>query len=299
MNLHLFSLKVFCTVVEKKSFSKASRFLCLTQPAVSLQVKSLEEYFDTRLLNRTKDGVKLTEPGEILYRHAKQFSVLIDDLKQEMSRWNGVSKSYLNIGACIFVGGYILPRFLANFKKKYPEIEISLTISNASRIIDGIISGSFHVGWICNPTTASDKGFVIEEFGKEPLSLISPSDYDPHGEISLGDLAKERFVMIDGDCGSHLTIGEYFRKNNINLEDINIVATFGNSEAIKTAVEEGMGLSIVPQKAISKELKLGTLKETELKEGRLWQNYYLVYTSQQRNNSPTDRFLNYLRTSSL
>lgn len=90
MYIHLYGLKVFSAVVEKKSFSEAAANLHITQLAVSLQIKSLEEYFNTRLLNRTRSGVKLTEPGGVLFKYAKQFSKLDDEFKYEMSSWNGV-----------------------------------------------------------------------------------------------------------------------------------------------------------------------------------------------------------------
>ncbi|MCK4390849.1 MAG: LysR family transcriptional regulator [Desulfobacterales bacterium] len=300
MDINLFSLRVFCTIAERGSFSKAAVSLHLTQPAVTHRIKSLEDFFNTRLLNRTREGVKLTKSGEVVYNYAKQFWRLSDDLKYEISRCSGDLKSgfTLNIGACTTTGGYIFPGIIAAFKKEHPETEISLEVSNSSIIIEHILNGDLHLGWMCNPTAIKNKNVEIEEFGREPLCLIAPANYSTGLEqkMALKDLTGQKFIMKHEDCGIKGTIAKYFLRDNIKLEDLKIVMTVSDTGAIKEVVEAGMGLAIVPKRTVVKEIESGALKEIELKGESLWQGYWLVYTPQTIKTAEVSRFLDFMKT---
>ncbi len=296
MNFNLYSLKIFCMVVEKKSFSKAASALYLTQPAVSLQIKSLEEYFGTHLLNRKRE-IGLTRSGEILYRYAKKIFGLFRGLEQEISYCDRGSKLHFNIGACVVPGEYMLPKIVAAFQSKNPNAKIFLEVSKSSVIVEHILDGTLHLGWICNPASAKNKRLVIEEFGREPLLLIAPPSYSEVGaqKISLHDLMKVRFIIKDDDCGSRIGLDEYLQKNNVKLEEFKNIMTVNDYGAIKKMVEEGMGIAIVPKRAVARELELGTVKQIELRDGNLRQKYYLVYDPKKIKHFGIDKFLIFLK----
>jgi DNA-binding transcriptional LysR family regulator len=209
----------------------------------------------------------------------------------------------LNIGACTFTGRYIFPKIIADFKKECFETEISLEISKCPIIIEHILRGSLHFGWICcSSASIKDKDLVVEEFGKESLSLIAPANYSKanNEKISLSNLTEEKFIMMDKDCGIRLTFEEYLQRNNRKLEDLNVIMTVGDNEAIKKVVGESMGLAIVPKRTIVKEIASGVLNEIKLKEGKLWQKYWLIYNLKRiAKTSEINHFLNFLKSRNL
>ena len=125
-------LRVFCAVAETKSFSKASELIHLTQPAVSLQIQAMEELYETRLFDRSGNTINLTPAGEILYKRAKEILALYSEAQQNISEITGAIKGSLSIGASSTIGNYLLPHIIAAFKKKVPQVNISLVVSNNS-----------------------------------------------------------------------------------------------------------------------------------------------------------------------
>ena len=129
-------LKVFCTVAETKSFSKASEIIHLTQPAVSLQIQALEELYETKLFDRSSNMVSLTSAGEVLYRYAKEILALYAAAEKNIGELTGLVKGSISVGASSTIGNYLLPSVVADFRRTHPKIKIHLFVVNTKRVID-------------------------------------------------------------------------------------------------------------------------------------------------------------------
>src|SRR5271169_3019420 len=129
-------LKVFCTVADTKSFSKASEIIHLTQPAVSLQIQALEELYETRLFDRSSSTVSLTPAGEILYKYSKEILALYSAAEKNIGELTGLVKGSISVGASTTIGNHLLPTVIADFRRTHPKIKIHLSVGNTKRIVE-------------------------------------------------------------------------------------------------------------------------------------------------------------------
>ena len=129
-------LRVFCTVAETKSFSKASEIIHLTQPAVSLQIQALEELYETKLFDRSSSTVTLTPAGELLYKYAKHILSLYSSAEKEVGELTGLVKGSISVGASTTIGNYLLPQVICDFRKKRAKVKINLGVGNTKMIVD-------------------------------------------------------------------------------------------------------------------------------------------------------------------
>ena len=153
-------LKVFCTVAETKSFTRTSRIVHLSQPAVTLQIQALEEFFETKLFDKTDKQVSLTAAGKILYEHATHIIGHYNEVIKELNKLTGTMKGAIEIGASTTLGNYILPPIIVDFKRMHPKIKIKLRIGNTERIEDLLHSGFVDFGIVEGKTS---KGKTITE----------------------------------------------------------------------------------------------------------------------------------------
>ena len=173
MGMEDHKLKVFCTVAETRSFSKASEIIHLTQPAVSLQIQALEEVYETKLFDRTSSNVMLTPAGEILYKYAKEILSLFADAEKDIGEITGLVKGSISLGASSTIGNYVLPAVIADFKRKNPKIKIHLLVGNTKRIVEFLNAGNIDLGlvegevtkYIFDGVTIQDREFQIDSHG--------------------------------------------------------------------------------------------------------------------------------------
>ena len=139
--MDLWQLKIFCKVVELKSFSNAGKVVHLSQPTVSSHIKDLEDHFGCRLIDRLSKEAVATKAGDLLYRYAREILALCDEAETAVAEFNGKIKGKLLLGGSTIPGGYLLPRIIGKFKRKFPDVTIALTIADTEKIIDEVLSG--------------------------------------------------------------------------------------------------------------------------------------------------------------
>ena len=166
-------LKVFCTVAETKSFSKASEIIHLTQPAVSLQIQALEELYETKIFDRSSNTVVLTPAGEILYRYAKEILSLYAAASKDIGELTGLVKGSISVGASTTIGNHVLPSVIADFKKTHPKIKVHLLVGNTKRIIELLNSGNVDVGLAEGDVTKQK--LIVERLIQDELAVIVSS----------------------------------------------------------------------------------------------------------------------------
>src|SRR3989337_1818327 len=148
MGMEDHKLKVFCTVAETKSFSKASEIIHLTQPAVSLLIQAIEEIYETKLFDRASSTVTLTPAGEVLYRYAKDILNLYAAATKEIGEMTGLVKGSISIGASTTVANYLLPVVIADFRKTHPKIKVHLLVGNTKRVVELLNAGVIDIGFV-------------------------------------------------------------------------------------------------------------------------------------------------------
>ena len=276
MEVDLLSLRVFVAVVEKGSLSEAARSLGLTQPAVTYQVKRLEESFGLPIVKRGKLGIRLTPAGETLYRYAKRLTDLHDELMAVMEGYReGVSET-LKVGVCPVAGELILPMIADALKDHHPELKLSTQISYFPPILDGLLSGELDVGII--EIRARHKGIMVEELLKEPFLLVASPDQVTEGaNLSLKDLQGTKIFLREEAVGIKATVEGFLNSKGMRLNDFEVVSVAGSNEAIKKMIKEGMGVSFFPMEMVRQDLERGELKEIPLKEGVPVLKFFLAY----------------------
>ncbi len=287
-------LRVFCAVVEKKSFSRASEAVFLSQPTVSLQIRALEQELGTRLLDRQGREVSVTGSGKLLYGYARKILQIADEAEQAIAQLKGLIVGEIIIGASTIPGEYILPGLLAEFKGKYPGIEINLAIGDTKEIIRKVIENEVEVG-VVGQREGSEK-LVFHGFSTEKLVLIAPvhSPLLPHDQITVGELRKVPFILRESGSGTRGTVERRLREIGVKETDLNIVMRMGSTAAVKKAVESGAGVSIISERAIEKEIKLGLLKKVPVKGLELQREFFTVHRRGRSHSPAIEALLKFL-----
>ncbi|MCX8030292.1 MAG: selenium metabolism-associated LysR family transcriptional regulator [Thermodesulfovibrionales bacterium] len=295
MSLEDHKLKVFCTVAETKSFSKTSEIVHLTQPAVSLQIQALEEYYETKLFDRTSNTITLSPSGEVLYKYAKYILALYSAAEKEIAKITGHTKGNVTIGASTTIGNHILPNVIFDFKKKHPKVKMNIFIENTRKIMDLLNTGAIEFGLV--EGEMSKYKVTLDPIIQDELFVIVPPSHPwaKRKVISIHEITKEPFIMREEGSGTRQVTEKYFSSKGVKLKDLNLTITIGSTESIKEAVESGMGISIVSKWVIRKEVKYGSLVPLSIKEGRLNRNFYLVMNKNAIISHAVTEFLTFLR----
>ncbi|HLR65629.1 selenium metabolism-associated LysR family transcriptional regulator [Virgibacillus alimentarius] len=288
-------LKTFIAVAERKSFSEAAKILFVTQPTITAQVKALEEELDTKLFERTTKKVEMTQSASILLKYAKEIVHLNDVAKKEVLKIEEFMYGDLSIGCSLTIGEYILPEFLKRLKEMYPLINMSVDITNSNNIVEHMKDQLIDVGLVETPI--EDPKMIFEPFWEDELLLIAAPDYFSQDEIRIShDLLKSTpLIMREKGSGTRSVLMNHLKDAGISINDLNIVMELGSTEAIKSAVEAGLGVSIISKHAIKKEQKLQLLKAYTIKNVTFNRYFYIAVRKDQVLKSTADVFVEELK----
>lgn len=289
-------LKVFCTVAETKSFSKTSEIIHLTQPAVSLQIQALEEKYETKLFDRSSSTVSLTPTGEILYKYAKDILALYAAAEKAIGKQTGLVKGSLTIGAGTNIGNYVLPSIITEFRNTHQKIKIYLIVGNSRRVIELINSGNIDIGLV--EGDASKQKIAVKKLLSDELVLIVSPDHSwaKRKDVSISDLVKEPFIFREAGSGTRQIIEKFLSRHGITPYDMKISAVLGSTEAIKDAVENKLGISIISRWAARKENKYGTLRLLNFKEEKMVRDVSFIVNKNSVTSNALDEFLTFLKS---
>lgn len=255
--LENFRLRVFRAVAEHLSFRKAAEHLLLTQPAVTLQIKALEDALGVRLFDRSARGISLTAQGKLLLPYAEKMAELAAQAERELGAAEGAVSGDLSIGVSTTIAQYVLPWLLGAFLGENARVQIALHSGNTRDIVDMVLDGKASVGLIEGP--AGSRAVRSEPFMEDELVPIM----QPHfaGErLSHEQLLASTLLMRERGSGSRQVVEMALAKAGLRLKAFRNVIDLDSTEAIKSGVEAGLGVGFVPRRAISKELELHTLK---------------------------------------
>jgi DNA-binding transcriptional LysR family regulator len=257
-------LQVFHTVARLLSFTKAAETLHMTQPAVTFQVRQLEEHFNTRLFDRTHNRISLTDAGKKVYEYADRIFEIYSEMENAVREMTGEISGALTIGASTTIAEYMLPTLLGDFKEKYPEVTIHLKVSNSDGIVSMVENNTIDLGVVESPV--GNKNLVVETCKRDQLVGIVPPGHPMVGNdsIKFTDLLEYPFICREEGSGTREVINDYLHQLPDSGASLKIAMELGSPEAVKGAVEAGMGVSVVSRATIQKELRLKTLVELNL-----------------------------------
>lgn len=252
-------LQVFHTVARVLNFTKAAAILHMTQPAVTFQIRQLEEHFNTRLFDRTHNRISLTSAGARVFEYADRIFELYDEMEGTVRDMTGEMAGVLVIGASTTLAEYVLPSLLGHFKRQYPDVVIRLKVSNTDAIVAMVQDNEIDLGVVEAPV--ANKKLAVEVFRIDQLVVVAPAGHPLSAKKTSrpDDLLAYPYIAREHGSGTREVTLDYFRDAGVDPARLNVIMELGSPESIKGAVEAGMGVSIISRTTLAKELKLGTL----------------------------------------
>lgn len=295
--MDLWQLNIFCKVVEKKSFSGAGKAIHLSQPTVSSHIKDLENHFGTQLIDRLSKQALPTRQGEVLYQYAKRLITLRDEAETAMADILGKKRGDLMVGGSTIPGGYLLPQVIGGFSKQYPAVNLTLIIGDTREVIADILTGTIEIGVVGAET--EDNNIFQEPLIEDEMRLVVPPDH-PWAErkrVCIEEVLKEPFIAREEGSGTLKSITLSLRKQGHRIEELNLMARMGSTQAIRQGIKAGAGISILSAIAVGEDVTAGVLKSLTIEGLDLKRNFYLT-RHKDRSPSPLCRtFEQYLKRS--
>ena len=289
------SMRVFITVADKKNFSKAAKALSLTQPAVSFQIQTLEQYYQTMLFDRVNRHVKLTAAGELLLDYAVHMNNLQAELERNMQQLTGHVKGELLIGASTTIGEYILPYVVGSFKQDYPDVNVTIQIMNTKDIGAAVANKTFDLGIIEGPLDQLET-MDTHKFLEDELVLAMPADHPlaAKSSITLEELKSLPYITREPGSGSRLIFEQALIDADFDIEDLNIVMELGSTTSIKSAIMGGLGISTISKWAIQDLVKTGKVVALSIEGLTLTRNFNIILNNDKFQSEATGKFLDFL-----
>src|SRR3954454_6326243 len=251
-------LRAFCAVVELKSFSQAAERLGVTQPAVSLQVRSLENRLDRKLLARSARRVEPTEAGLALYRGAQRMLQLEEQLVEELDPGGARELGgTLAVGASTGPGSTVVPVLLCQFQREHPGVAVSLSISDTQRVVERVAERELELGVV--GAARRHRGVAFEPFFRDEVVLAVPRGHRFAGRaVTLDELRAQPLIVMQEGAGVRQVIEDELRAAGTRLRDLEPLE-LGLQESVKAAVVAGFGVTFISRAAIEADLTAGTL----------------------------------------
>ncbi|SKA02759.1 selenium metabolism-associated LysR family transcriptional regulator [Selenihalanaerobacter shriftii] len=289
--MQLKTLKMLVKLIDKGSFSVVADELNLTQPAVSMQIKSLEKKFDTNLVFRQGGEVKLTPAGKVVYHQAKQILNNWELAKLEVERLKGETYGQLVIGASTIPSEYLLPDLLAKFCNKFPEVKVLMEVGDSAKIVDNLVNRE--VDLVIVGFKPKKKEFKSISILEDRLVLILPNEHRLVNKnlVTINELEQERMLIREEGSGTRKAMLAGLNDAGISKRDLNIVVRLGSTESIISAVEAGVGISFVSELAARKAVDSGRVKQVEVADMLISRKLFLAYRREREEELLIKKFI--------
>jgi len=290
MDIH--QLKVFASVYKNRSFSRASEKLHITQPTISAHIKNLETELDCRLFDRLGHTIIPTKNAEILFPKALQLLEQFKKLKEELLLAEGRIKGRIQIGASTIPGTYILPSLVVSFKEQHPDVSFEVVIADSKKITDMVMNHDLLFGIV--GATMEPKKLQYESLIEDDLILAASNKVLARDALRIEELLTIPFLIREVGSGTRNVMELFLSREHIHAGQLNIVATFGSTAAVKQALKVHLGASILSRIAIQEEIENGTLKEVKVKGLDMKRNFYLVSHKKRTMPQQYGKFYDYI-----
>lgn len=297
--MKLAQIEALSAVIRAGSISQAARQLHLTQPALSLQIRDLEEYFCTQLIERTNKGVKPTPAGELVYYYGQKIMGTKEVLLSEIEKLQNSAVKQLRLGASTVVGGYAIPCSIHCFTEKHPYAQINLTVANSLRIQEMMLGGNLDVAVVEGPLPEKVAGgdFISRSIGEDDLMLVGTPTFFPEGKaVALDEVKEFPLIVREQGCGVRATVERAMRERGVHPEDLNIMMEVNSLDAIKASITTGKGCSILSYISVRRELYYGILKGIQI-DGLSFKNTFTLLHRRNAFLSPLEKsFVEFMRS---
>ncbi len=281
------------TVVDKGSFSHAAEELGISQPAVSFQIRSLEDRIGQRLLDRSGRRVTLTDAGHVVDAHARRMLALEDELLREVAGLSDHLSGPLVLGSSTGPGELLLPHLLGGFKRENPEVEVSLVVQDTQTVCDRVLDDEIELGVV--GAARPHRGLVFTPFVRDELVVICPPDHPLGGKrrMALADLAAQPLILQQRGSGVRAVLEAAFRAAGIRMRDLDVILEIGLQQSVRVAVLDGLGITVISRLAVERDLAEGRLVAVEVKGAVLARDFSLVRHAGRTPSRVSEGFVEY------
>lgn len=280
------SLKNFQKIAKYESISKVANKSHISQPALSQQIRKLEDSLGQKLFVRSNRGAKLTQAGEVVLKYVDNITKTYDKMLNELEKQQ---KKEIKIEADITIATYCLPCALIKMHKNFPTHNYNLVSGSSDEIEEDVVNNICEVGFITRDSNEED--LVSEMVIKEKVVLISPKDYDFCENIRLEEVLNHPLIILKDECIIKENVDRALNDLGYNLDDLNIVARLETTEAIKTLVKKGYGLGFVPYNAVKEDYLDKKLQVSKIEGYNLDYNVYMVNKASKILTTETREFI--------
>ncbi|GHO43231.1 LysR family transcriptional regulator [Ktedonospora formicarum] len=284
-NINLHQLATFQVVAKHSSYVRAAEELHFSQPAVSAQIRQLEESLGVKLFDKIGRRTHLTRAGEELYLYSQKIFLLIDEALDTMEALRSPHYGRLSVGADTTVGTYVIPKYLGKFRQIYPEVEIALEVFNHNYLVDALVNNRIDMGIMGR--VPKDVPLFVAPFVANELVIVAPPTHRLVNceRVPLTDLAREHFLMREIGSGTRAALEEVFHEAGLPLL---VSMQVGNNSAIKQGVQAGLGIALISRVALDMELETNRLALLDVEGFPVMRQWRLLHLKE-KNLSATAR----------
>lgn len=291
--MNLKQLEAFVQIADSGSFSKAAKDLFLTQPTISAHISALEKELNTRLFVRNTKEVRLSDSGKILYDYAKQMTVLQKKIEDTFAVREEKAQQCLTIAASTIPAQYLLPGILARFNEKYPNQQFKVLESDSAKVVEQVVNNTVDIGFT---GTVIDKRLCkYIPFYEDELVVITPNTEKyltlQKENANATWVAEEALIMREAGSGTRKEAEKQLRRIGVNPTRLNVIASMESTEAIKRAVSNGMGISIMSRLAVEEELEKGRLLAIPVSIDDMRRDINVIYNRNLQLSRASERFV--------
>jgi DNA-binding transcriptional LysR family regulator len=293
--MDLRSLRLFCRIVELKSFSLAAEEMHITQPAASQQVRTLERSLGTVLLDRSTREVTPTEAGRVLYRRACQMLELEQHALVELGNLDALQGGEVAVGASTGPGEHILPALIVGFHERYPQVQVRLRVADTHEVIEEVVSRKLEIGVVGAPSNRDD--LVVRPLARDEIVFVCAPDHPWAGraDVTLEELKREPMVVQQQGAGVRAVFNDHLRRRGLSESDLTIAYEMGLMESVKQAVIAGAGVTCVSKFAVTTEVATGALAVVRLADFRIERDFTFVHLRKRVLGKAALAFIAYLQ----
>lgn len=267
-------LEVFLSVAKHLNFTRAGEEVNLSQPSVSVRIRQLENELGVKLFEQLGKQVGLTDAGSLLISHARRVISAIEDTKHAVDELQGFERGTLRIGASTTPGMYLIPKTIAQFKARYPKIEIQLGIKDTRRVEAGVARNEFDFGFV-GGHLAGDEVDVVPWLTDQLVLVVAPTHRLARRKtIKTEDLRKEKFIFREPGSATRAAITNHLQTANLVVDTI---MEMENPESVKKAVQSGLGIAFISAFAVETELKARSLVSVRVTGLNIQRELKIVY----------------------
>jgi len=271
-----FRLKVFRVVATHLNFTRAAEELLLTQPAVTQQIKALEDEYGVPLFDRSGGRITLTAGGQALLPFAEELKAISDEAFAAVANASGKQGGQLAIGASQTIGQYLLPNLVAGFLRENPRVAFTAMSGNSDTMLETLIAHRIQLALIEGPALRKD--IHVEPFMEDQMVLVVPASHEwADHEVDISMLKEAPLLMREFGSGSRRVVENALVQAGLKKKELNTRMELDSTEGLLSAVEAGLGVTFVSRWAVRNQLSLGTLKLARIRGLKLSRMFSLAY----------------------